>query len=76
MALERLALASGNPLWQSVADRLFQLNMFTQVTQGSSDDVGGFHEAIADPWLARNGPGGFNFVGSVCECQAWPKVMQ
>ena len=37
--------------------------MFTQVMQGAPDDVGGFHEAIADPWLARGG--GFNFVGTV-----------
>lgn len=34
-----------------------------QVVSGAPSDVGGFHEAIADPWLARGG--GFNFVGSV-----------
>ena len=61
--LERIAAATGDALWQQLADRLFQLNMFTQVTAGAADDLGGFHEAISDPWNARGG--GVNFMGSV-----------
>jgi len=67
LCLQRLAAATGEALWGQLADRLLQLNAFTQVTAGAALDVGGFHEAIADPWLARGG--GFNFMGSVyCEC--------
>jgi len=33
------------------------------VTAGEPRDIGGIHEAIADPWLARGG--GYNFLGSV-----------
>jgi hypothetical protein len=67
LCLTRLAAATGEALWGQLADRLLQLNAFTQVTAGAAQDVGGFHEAIADPWLARGG--GFNFMGSVyCEC--------
>ena len=40
------------------------MNAFTQVTNGSKpDDLGGFHEAIADPWGERHG--GVNWMGSV-----------
>ena len=47
-----------------LADRLMQLNAFTQVTSnGNPSDTGGFHECIADPWNARGG--GPNFIGSV-----------
>jgi hypothetical protein len=63
MCLQRLAAATGDSLWQQLADRLLQLNAFTQVTTGDAKDVGGFHEAIADPWGARGG--GVDFVGSV-----------
>ncbi len=50
--------------FQQLADRLLQLNAFTQVlANGNPQDTGGFHEAIADPWGARGG--GPDFVGSV-----------
>ena len=50
--------------FKQLADRLLQLNAFTQVTSnGNPKDTGGFHEAIADPWNARGG--GPNFLGSV-----------
>ena len=50
--------------FKQLADRLLQLNAFTQVTSnGNPSDTGGFHECIADPWLARGG--GPNFIGSV-----------
>ena len=70
LCLQRLAAATHDPLWQQLADRLLQLNAFTQVTDGSAQDVGGFHEAIADPWLARGG--GYNFLGSVY--RAWGRA--
>lgn len=64
--LERLAAspaAAAFPFRQ-LADRLLQLNAFTQVlANGNAQDTGGFHEAIADPWGARGG--GPDFVGSV-----------
>lgn len=64
--LQRLAAspaASAFP-FQQLADRLMQLNAFTQVlANGNPQDTGGFHEAIADPWGARGG--GPDFVGSV-----------
>jgi hypothetical protein len=64
--LQRLAAspaASAFP-FQQLADRLMQLNAFTQVlANGNAQDTGGFHEAIADPWGARGG--GPDFVGSV-----------
>jgi len=64
LVLSRLAEATGNALYQQLADRLLQLNAFTQVTgNGKASDTGGFHEAIADPWGARGG--GPNFMGSV-----------
>jgi len=63
LCLQRLAEATGEELWTQLADRLLQLNAFTQVTKGTAQDLGGIHEAIADPWLARGG--GFNFMGSV-----------
>ena len=53
LALQCLAAATGDALWQRVADRLLQLNAFVQVTDSAADDLGGIHEAIADPWLAR-----------------------
>merc|ERR1712113_932473 len=65
LALRRLANLTHQPLWQELADRLLQMNAFTQVVNGSAKDVGGFHEAIADPWLERHYPGGYNGVGSV-----------
>jgi len=50
--------------FMQLADRLMQLNAFTQVTSnGNPSDTGGFHECIADPWNARGG--GPNFIGSV-----------
>jgi hypothetical protein len=64
--LDRLARssASGALPFRQLADRLLQLNAFTQVLgNGNPQDTGGFHEAIADPWGARGG--GPNFIGSV-----------
>ena len=66
LALSRLAAspAGASFPFQQLADRLLQLNAFTQVVaNGNPQDTGGFHEAIADPWLARGG--GYNFLGSV-----------
>ena len=66
LALSRLAAspAGASFPFQQLADRLLQLNAFTQVVaNGNPQDTGGFHEAIADPWLARGG--GYNFTGSV-----------
>lgn len=62
--LLRLGNLTANNLFNQLADRLWELNMFTQVTNSTNpDDFGGFHEAIADPWLQRNG--GYNFMGTV-----------
>jgi hypothetical protein len=66
LALDRLARSSaGSALpFRELADRLLQLNAFTQVvSNGNPQDTGGFHECIADPWGARGG--GPNFIGSV-----------
>ena len=63
LVLVRLARLTGERLWQQLADRLFSLNAFSQVTNGSRNELGGFHEAIADPWGQRGG--GVDWVGSV-----------
>lgn len=58
--LNRLAAKTGNPLFASLRDRVMQLNFFTQVTEGPYR--GAMTEAIADPWLERNG--GFEWRGT------------
>jgi hypothetical protein len=58
--LARLAVKTGNPLFASLRDRVMQLNFFTQVTEGLYR--GAMTEAIADPWLERNG--GFEWRGT------------
>ena len=58
--LDRLYKATGNPLFKQLRDRVMQLNFFTQVTEGPYK--GSLTEAIADPWLERQG--GFEFRGS------------
>ena len=65
LVLERLWQYTKQPLWKQLADRMFALNAFTQVANSSApkDDLGGFHEAIADPWGERGG--GVDWMGSV-----------
>jgi hypothetical protein len=58
--LQRLYRATGNPLFAQLRDRVMQLNFFIQVTDGPYK--GSLTEAIADPWLERQG--GFDFRGS------------
>ena len=57
----QLTERTGNPLWEQLAHRIVQMNLYVQVTSGGCK--GAFQECIADPWLARGG--GFDFVGSV-----------
>jgi hypothetical protein len=58
--LDRLYKATGDPLFEQLRDRVMQLNFYTQVTAGPYK--GSVTEAIADPWLERNG--GFNWRGA------------
>ena len=51
--LDRLAKATGNPLFEQLRDRVMQLGFYTQVPDGPYK--GSVTEAIADPWLERNG---------------------
>ena len=63
--LARLALYTQNALWQQLADRSYALQTFIQAVGGAGEkpsDIGGFFEAIDDPWLARGG--GYNFMGT------------
>lgn len=59
--LDRLAQKTGDRLYADLRDRVIALNVFTQVTK-PGDWLGGFSEAIADPWLERKA--GFEWVGS------------
>jgi hypothetical protein len=59
--LDRLARKTGDRLFADLRDRVIALNVLTQVTK-PGDWLGGFSEAIADPWLER--AGGFEWVGS------------
>lgn len=58
--LDRLWKKTGDPLFADLRDRVIALNVFTQVAV-PGDWLGGFSEAIADPWLERRG--GFEWVG-------------
>ena len=58
--LDRLYKKTNNPLFDSLKNRVMQLNFFTQVTEGPYR--GAITEAIADPWLERKG--GFEWQGS------------
>jgi hypothetical protein len=57
--LDRLYKATANPMFEQLRDRVMQLNFFIQVTNGPYK--GSLTEAIADPWLERQG--GFEFRG-------------
>ena len=64
-SLSRLGAVTGDGRWQRLADRHYALNAFIQAVGGSGEqpaDIGGFYEAIADPWLARGG--GYDFMGT------------
>ena len=62
--LWRIADATGDPLFDDIANRIAQGIYASQVTTG--DLMGATHERIADPWLARgDGKGDFNSMGSV-----------
>ena len=58
--LDRLFKKTNNPLFDSLKNRVMQLNFFTQVTEG--DYRGAVTEAIADPWLERES--GFEYQGN------------
>jgi hypothetical protein len=58
--LTRLAKKTGDPLFRALAQRVLQLNFYTEVTDGPYQ--GSLTEAIADPWLERKG--GFEHRGS------------
>jgi hypothetical protein len=58
--LDRLFKKTGNPLFAQLRDRVMQLNFYVQVTDGPYQ--GALTEAIADPWLERNG--GFQWRGN------------
>jgi len=58
--LDRLFKKTGVVLFAQLRDRVLQLNLFTQVTDGPYR--GSVTEAIADPWLERNS--GFEWRGS------------
>jgi hypothetical protein len=58
--LTRLAQKTGDPLFRALAQRVLQLNFYTEVTDGPYQ--GSLTEAIADPWLERKG--GFEHRGS------------
>ena len=59
--LDRLARETGERVYADLRDRVIALNVYTQVTK-PGDWLGGFSEAIADPWLERQS--GFEWVGS------------
>jgi hypothetical protein len=58
--LTRLAQMTGDPLFSALAQRVLQLNFYTEVTDGPYQ--GSLTEAIADPWLEREG--GYEHRGS------------
>ena len=58
--LDRLYKKTKNPLFESLKNRVIQLNFFTQVTEGAYR--GAVTEAIADPWLERED--GFEYQGN------------
>ena len=58
--LDRLYKKTKNPLFESLKNRVMQLNFFTQVTEGAYR--GAVTEAIADPWLERED--GFEYQGN------------
>lgn len=54
LVAQRLADLTKDSLWQGLADRIYALNAYVQVTNTTSlNDLGGFHEAIADPWVMQ-----------------------
>jgi hypothetical protein len=61
LLLMKLTARTHDPLWQQLAHRIIQMNLYVQVTAG--DCKGALQECIADPWLARRG--GFDFMGSL-----------
>ena len=61
LLLMKLTARTHDPLWQQLAHRIIQMNLYVQVTSG--DCKGALQECIADPWLARRA--GFDFVGSL-----------
>jgi hypothetical protein len=61
----RLYQATGDKLFEALAQRVLQNIYWTELTQGPY--MGGTYERIADPWLARNddGPPDFNSLGTI-----------
>jgi hypothetical protein len=65
-SIYRLYSATGDKLFEALANRVFQNIYWTQVTSG--DLMGATHERIADPWMARTNddlPANFNSLGTV-----------